>query len=70
MIGNFVLVLAKGHAKVRFLWDGRESILTVEYQKLQNKAVTDNWEHDAFITVPSAMDVFAEVGSNAEAMLL
>ena len=68
--GNFVLVLAKGHAKVRFLWDGKESILTVECQKVQSKAVTGDWEHDAFISVPSAVDVFAEVGSNAETMLL
>ena len=68
--GNFALVLAKGHTKVRFLWDGKESVLTVEYQRIQNKAITGNWEHDAFISVTSAAAVFAEVGSNAETMLL
>ena len=68
--GNFTLVLTKGHTKVRFLWDGKESILTVEYQKVQSKAVTGVWEHDAFISVPSAEAVFAEIGSNAETMLL
>jgi len=68
--GNFALVLAKGHTKVRFLWDGRESILTVECQKVQNKAITGIWEHDAFIKVASAESVFAEIGSNAEAILL
>ena len=67
--GNFALVLAKGHTKVRFLWDGKESILTVEYQKVQNKAVTGIWEHDAFIRVPSTEAVFAEIRSNAETML-
>ena len=68
--GNFALVLAKGHTKVRFLWDGKELILTVEYQKIQNKVVTGVWEHDAFISVPSGEAVFAEIGSNAETMLL
>ena len=68
--GNFTLVLTKGHTKVRFLWDGKESILTVEYQKVRNKAVTEVWEHDAFISVSSAEAVFAKLGSNAETMLL
>ena len=69
-LGNFTLVLAKGHTRVRFFWDGRESILAVEHQKVQNKAVTGVWQHDAFISVPSAEAVFAEIGSNAETMLL
>lgn len=68
--GSFALVLVKGHTKVRFLWDGKESILTVEYQKNQNNTVTGIWEHDAFINVTSAGAVFAEIGSNAETMLL
>jgi hypothetical protein len=68
--GNFALVLARGRMKVRFLWDGKESILTVGYQNVQNEAITGVWEHDAFISLPSAEAVFAEVGSNAETMLL
>ena len=67
--GNFALVLAKGHTKVRFLWHGKESVLTVEYQKMQNKVVTGSWEHDIFISVPSTEAVFAEIGSNAATML-
>ena len=66
---EFTLVLAKDHTKVRFAWDGRESILTVELQKVQNGAIFGNWEHDAFIQVPSVDAVFGEIGSNAEAML-
>jgi hypothetical protein len=66
--GNFALVLAKGHTKVRFLWDGRESILTVEFQNVQNKAIAGSWTHDAFIKVSSAEAAFAEIGSNAEAI--
>jgi hypothetical protein len=68
--GSFAMVLAKGHTKVRFLWDGKEAILTVEYQKVQSKGATEIWEHDAFISVPSAKEAFAEIGSNAETMLL
>ncbi len=68
--GSFLLVLAKGHTKVRFSWDGKESILTVERQNVQNKSVVGTWEHDAFIQAPSADAVFAEIGSNAETMLL
>ena len=67
--GNFTLVVVKGHTKVRFLWDGKESILTVEYQKVQNEAVTGVWEHDAFISLPTAEAAFAEIGSNSETML-
>jgi hypothetical protein len=68
--GNFLLVLAKGHTKLRFSWDGRESILTVEWQEVRSRAIVGKWEHDAFIQVPSADAVFAEIGSNAETMLL
>jgi hypothetical protein len=68
--GNFALVLTKGHAKVRFTWDGKESILTIDFQKVQTKAETGTWQHDAYSSVPSAQDVFAEIGSEAKTMLL
>ena len=67
--GNFTLVLAKGHAKVRFIWDGRESILEIQCQEVQNKSISGNWLHDAFIKVSDQEAVFAEIGSNAEAIL-
>jgi len=66
--GNFVLVLAKGHTKARFLWNAKESILTVECQHVVNKATLEQWEHDAFIKVQQEA-VFAEIGSNAETLL-
>ncbi len=67
--GDFTLVLAKGHSKARFLWDGRESILTVEYQVVRNKSINGTWEHVAFIKAPSGETVFAEIESNAKALL-
>ena len=68
--GSFTLVLAKGHKKTRFIWDGREADLEVQCQEVQNEAIADNWVHDAFIKVTPRDAVFAEIGSNAEAILL
>jgi hypothetical protein len=67
--GGFELVLAKNHKKARFLWDGRESLLEVQYQEVDNKAIVGKWVHDAFIKVTPAEAVFAEIGSEAEAIL-
>ena len=67
--GNFTLVLAKGAAKVRFLWDARELLLTVQCMKKQHESVGEVWEHDATIEVDSPEVVFAEIGSNAAAVL-
>ena len=67
--GAFVVVLAKNHKMARFSWDGRESILTIAYQTVQNQAAAGTWQHDAYISVPREEDVFAEIGSNVEAML-
>lgn len=67
--GNFTMILAKGAAKVRFLWDARESLLTIECLKEQHESVGEVWEHDATIEVDSPEVVFAEIGSNAAAVL-
>jgi hypothetical protein len=67
--GNFVLVFGARHQKARFSWDGKEQILTAEYQKVQNESVEGAWEHDAYVSVSPTEGVFAEIGSNAVAML-
>jgi hypothetical protein len=67
--GNFTLVFGARHKKARFSWDGKEQILTVEYQKVQNESVEGAWEHDAYVSVSPTEGVFAEIGSNAVAML-
>jgi hypothetical protein len=67
--GSFAMVLAKSHTKARFTWDGRESVLTVEWQRVQNNTVVGEWQHDAFIQAATGDDALAEIGSNAEAML-
>ncbi len=66
--GSFVVVLSAGHSQTRFLWDGKDSILTVETRSFQNQNATEPWVHDAYISVRGA-DVFAEIGSNAEQIL-
>ena len=68
--GGFVVVLARGHAKAKFIWDGKEAILTVEYLKAGSSAPAGTWKHDAYIQVPDQGAVFAEIGSNAVAMLV
>ena len=68
--GSFVVVLGRGHAKAKFIWDGKDSILTVEYLKAKNSAPVGTWTHDAHIQVPERQDVFAGIGSNAVAMLV
>ena len=68
--GHFTLVLSKGAAKVRFLWDARESLLTVQCLKEQHESIGEVWEHDATIEVAPPDAVFAEIGSNAVAALL
>jgi len=68
--GSFVLVLARGKENVRFTWDGKESMLSVERRSSKTNQGAGEWEHDAFIQAASSEDAFAEIGSNAEAMLL
>ena len=66
--GSFAVVLGTHHKMARFTWNGQESILTVEYAAVTAQG-TSLWQHDAYISVPSREDVFAEIGSNAVSML-
>ena len=68
--GGFIVVLARSHARAKFSWDGKDSILTVEYLKAGSSDFPATWTHDAYIRVPDQGAVFAEVGSNAVAMLV
>ena len=68
--GGFVVVFARGHAKAKFIWDGKDSILTVEYLKTESSKTAGTWTHDAYIQVPDHAAVFAEIGSNAVTMLV
>ena len=68
--GSFIVVLARGREKAEFIWDGEDSLLTVEYLKPANSGDPGSWKHDAYIQVPERRAVLAEIGSNAVAMLL
>ena len=70
VFGSFVVVLARGREKAKFIWDGKDSMLTVEYLKPANSEDPGSWKHDAYIQVPERRAVLAEIGSNAVAMLL
>ena len=68
--GGFAVVMTRGHAKARFTWDGKDSILTVEYLKTGSSGPAVTWTHDAYIQVPDREAVFAEIGSNAVAIFV
>jgi hypothetical protein len=69
VFGNFGLVLGSKRNRVRFTWDGKESVLTVEYKDPQTHASGGPWVHDAYISVCPREAVFAEIGSNAVSIL-
>ena len=67
--GGFIVVLARGKAKAKFIWDGKDSVLTVEFMKAGTAGAAGSWEHDAYIEVPERLAVFSEIASNTVAML-
>ena len=67
---GFIVVFTRGHAKARFIWDGKDSILMVEYLRAASSGSAVTWTHDAYIQVPDRGAVFGEIGSNAVAILI
>ena len=67
--GNLELVLGTGHERVKFTWDGRESILSVSLAKAGNKNANVAWTHDADISLPKGEGLLEEIASNAQQML-
>ena len=67
--GGSVVILARGHAKARFIYNDKSSVLGVEHLKVQGADGAGSWVHDAYIQVPDQCSVYAEICSNAMAML-
>jgi hypothetical protein len=67
--GSLELVLGLGHERVKFTWDGRDSILSVSFARATNKNANVSWTHDADISLPKGEGLFAEIASNAQQML-
>jgi hypothetical protein len=67
--GSFELVLGKGHQQVKFVWDGKESILSLYFATVQNKNSVPAWTHDADFSLPGGEGLYAEIGSQSVDML-
>ena len=66
--GSFSVEFGRSHYRVLCEWDGKESILSLSYSNVTNKAGPRQWIHDANISVP-AKDVYAEIASNVLSMV-
>lgn len=64
VFGSFALVLGRGHKEVRCTWDGRDSLLSIEFR--ENRS--ESWTHDANISVPNGEGLYAEIASQASEM--
>ena len=67
--GSFVVVLGTDHQRVRFSWDGKESVLAIAMADVQNTSSTCNWVQDAHVSLPNGEGLFAEIASEACSML-
>lgn len=63
--GSFAVVLSRGRESARFVWDGRESLLTISI----GPRGTNNWTHDANISLPAGEGLFQEIASESENLL-
>jgi hypothetical protein len=67
--GSFELVLGRSHEHIKFIWDGRDSVLSVSFATVTNENANPSWTHDANISLPNGDGLFAEIASNVEQML-
>ena len=63
--GSFVIVLARGRKSARFVWDARESLLSIGF----GARGAQSWTHDANISLPAGDGLFQEIASEAENLL-
>lgn len=67
--GSFELVVGRGHERLKFTWDGRDSILSVSFASSLNKNRPAPWIHDADFSLPKGEGVYAEIASQTVDML-
>jgi|SRR6185369_58115 len=67
--GSFQIIVGRSHEKLKFTWDGRESILSVSFGSVTNKKDIPNWTHDADVSLPYGEGVFEEIASQSVYML-
>jgi hypothetical protein len=67
--GSFVVVLGRGHDLAKFVWDGKEFLLSVSFAAVTNKNANVAWAHDANISLPNGHGLFEEIASEAHGAL-
>lgn len=67
--GNFELVVSRGHERLKFTWDGRDSILSVSFARSVNKNAPAPWIHDASLRLPEGEGIYAEIMSQTTNVL-
>jgi hypothetical protein len=53
IFGSFELVVGKPHRRMKIVWDGKESCLTVERSKFPNQGAHPEWKHEQLLRISS-----------------
>jgi hypothetical protein len=62
--GSFELIFAKGHKHTRFVWDGKQQLLSVSVANVTNaNALVMSWAPDGDHRVPNGDGLFAYIAS-------
>ena len=67
--GSFVLVVGRGHEQLKFIWDGKDAILSVSFAEVQNKNAAPVWTHDADFSLPKGEGLYAQIATQSTDML-
>ncbi len=67
--GSFVLVVGRGHEQLRFIWDGKDAILSVSFVEVQKTNAAPVWTHDADFSLPKGEGLYAEIATQSIDML-
>ena len=67
--GSFELIVGRGHDQLKFTWNGKESILSLSFAKVQNITTRPEWTHDADFSLPGGEGLYAEIASQSVDML-
>jgi hypothetical protein len=67
--GSFEFVLARGHDRLQFSWDGRDFVLSLSLAKVQNDNEIPQWVHYASFSLPEGDGLYEEITSQASDLL-
>lgn len=62
--GSFYVVVGLPHDRLKFVWDGRDEILTVCVGKGRNASGPMAWVHEMNVSLPKGEGVYEEIVSN------